>query len=196
MNGPVQGTGADIIKIAMAKCYGHVMKRGWEDKVYLLATMHDELVFEIDGDILEEAISELEGIMTTNNIILSKKWPIPFTSDVEIGVDWTVPWDLGKLENGKKEWPDVLEPLFQSSSKASFQPKKEDVVKPSIEKEKKEAAFFSFELEEISMKLVYELGDKIKSCVGEVPLVLTYKGQPIPVSIEMKVDPIKFKQKF
>ena len=117
VNGPVQGTSADITKMAMALCYIHCKKKGWltkdgsTGKVDLLITMHDELVFEMDGDILEQAIAELGFIMASNTIILNKRWPIPLTIDVEIGRDWTVPWDLYKLQQ-KGVFPQELAPFF------------------------------------------------------------------------------------
>jgi hypothetical protein len=92
-NGPIQGTSADITKIAMGLIYKECKKRGWLDKAHMLITMHDELVFEIDLDILEEAIDLFVGIMCRNNFILKLGWMVPLTSDVEMGYNWTVPWD-------------------------------------------------------------------------------------------------------
>jgi len=97
VNGPIQGTGADMMKIAMILVYKEMKKRGWLDKCKLIATMHDELVFEIDGDILAEAIEVILPIMTSNPFIMKKNWPVPFTCDVEIGTNWTVPWDLNAM---------------------------------------------------------------------------------------------------
>jgi len=101
VNAPVQSSGADICKIAMALIYRDMKKRDWLDKVMLVMTMHDELVFEIDADILEEAIPVLVGIMTRNAAILRMRWSVPFTCDVEIGHDWTVPWHMTEMEYGE-----------------------------------------------------------------------------------------------
>lgn len=97
VNGPIQGTGADMMKIAMVFVYKEMKERGWLDKCKLIATMHDELVFEIDGDILAEAIEVIVPIMTSNKFITNMNWPIPFTCDVEMGHDWTVAWDLNAM---------------------------------------------------------------------------------------------------
>jgi len=113
VNAPVQGTGADIIKIATAMIYKHVKKRGWFGKVLMIGTIHDELVFEIDLDIVEQAINEISEIMTRNQLILRKNWLVPFTVDVEGGPDWTVPWNITEMQHGKKEWPDELKPYFK-----------------------------------------------------------------------------------
>jgi len=116
-NGPVQGTSADITKIAMALVYKECRNRGWLDKVHLLITMHDELDFEIDEDILAEACDLFAKIMNRNPAILRLNWAIPLTSDVEIGDDWTVPWNLVKIRHTHK-WPAELVDLFPESSAA------------------------------------------------------------------------------
>lgn len=93
-NGPIQGLSADITKIAMALIYKECRKRGWLTKVLMTITIHDELVFEIDEDILAEAIELFQDIMARNKTILSMKWAVPLTTDCEIGFDWTVPWNI------------------------------------------------------------------------------------------------------
>jgi len=98
VNGPIQGSGADVIKIAMALVYKHCKKRGWLDTCRLIASMHDELVFEVHESILEQAIAEIVPIMTSNPFILSQRWPVPLTTDCEIGRDWTVSWDLNAMQ--------------------------------------------------------------------------------------------------
>jgi len=101
VNGPIQGSSADVTKTAMALVYKECKKRGWLKKVMMNITMHDELVFEIDGDVLEEAIPVLVTLMVENPYILAKNWPVPLTTDVEIGYDWTVPWDLNGMRYGE-----------------------------------------------------------------------------------------------
>ena len=116
INGPIQGGSADITKAAMAFVYKEMKKRDWLDKVRMIVTMHDELVFEIDADVLEAAIHIIVPIMCRSGIVLSRNWPIPLTCDVEIGHDWTVPWDLTAMRHGevrfdgnkevnKEDWP-------------------------------------------------------------------------------------------
>lgn len=97
VNGPVQAGSADITKIAMFLIFKEFKKRGWLNKAMMTITMHDELVFEIDEDIFEEAIEIIKDIMTRNPLILSLGWPVPLTVDVEFGKDWTVPYDMKKL---------------------------------------------------------------------------------------------------
>lgn len=97
-NSPIQGTGADLTKMSMGLIYQECKKLGWEKKVLLVITMHDELVFEIAEDILEPAVRMIVEIMTNNKIIQSRNWQVPLTVDVEIGPDWTVPYNLYEIE--------------------------------------------------------------------------------------------------
>jgi hypothetical protein len=97
----VHNSSADITKAAMALIYKECKKRGWLDKVQMIATMHDELVFEIDGEVLEEALLMINTIMTRNTFIMTQKWPIPLTTDTEIGYDWSVPWDINAMRHGE-----------------------------------------------------------------------------------------------
>lgn len=132
VNGPIQGLSADITKLAMGLIYKECKKRGWLEKVHMLITMHDELVFEIDMDILEEAIDTFVNIMCRNPALLKFKWPIPLTSDVEMGYSWMVPWDLKKIRH-TGQCPPELAGCFKGikvkdgSSKESEKPKQKSL---------------------------------------------------------------------
>jgi len=93
-NGPIQGFSADLTKLAMGLIYKEVKNRDWFDKVHLLITIHDELVFELHKSIAVEAIERFQEIMTRSPAILKLNWPVPLTTDCEIGFDWTVPYDV------------------------------------------------------------------------------------------------------
>lgn len=103
VNGPVQGTSADITKLSMALIYKEVKKRGWLDKLYMILTVHDEIVYEIHESIIGEAIPLLSDIMVRNKGIANQGWNVPLLVDVEIGRDWSVPYDLKDLKRGFKE---------------------------------------------------------------------------------------------
>lgn len=98
INSPIQGASADITKMAMGMIYQLCKKRGWLDKVHMVLTMHDELVFEIDTDILEEAINIIVDNMVANRAVLGKKWPVPLTVDVELGTTWKAKYNLYEIQ--------------------------------------------------------------------------------------------------
>ncbi len=66
-NAPLQGTAADIIKLAIRYSYEDLKKAGLLDKVHLVLQIHDELVYEVKEEVLEKAekiiISAMEGVM-------------------------------------------------------------------------------------------------------------------------------------
>ncbi len=70
INAPVQGTSADILKLAMIDSLDYTTKHNLNDKVKLLLQIHDELVFEIDEDIAEKVADELEEVLES---VLSRR---------------------------------------------------------------------------------------------------------------------------
>ena len=98
VNGPIQGTSADITKLAMALIYKAVEKKGWFSKLSMILTVHDEIVFEIHSSILEEAIEMISEIMVRNKAIANQNWIVPLLVDVEIGKQWDVPYDLNDIK--------------------------------------------------------------------------------------------------
>jgi len=103
VNGPVQGSSADIMKFAMGLLYREFKKRGWihrgpglPDLVLMTITIHDELVFEIHTSVVGEAIPVIERIMCKDTV-KALNWPIPLKVDIEFGDNWTVPNNLTEM---------------------------------------------------------------------------------------------------
>lgn len=87
INAPIQGTQADIIKLAMVEVSDWLDKNDLRDNVSLLLQVHDELVFEIDQDKVEklvpQIISIMEGVVdvdTTGGIVMR--------ADAKVGPNW------------------------------------------------------------------------------------------------------------
>ena len=115
VNGPVQGTSADIMKFAMALLYREFRKRGWLDKVLMTVTIHDELVFEIREELADEAIPLIEEVMVSHTV-RNLRWTIPLKVDIEFGDDWTVPFNLTEMggNKGGGKWDERWVRVFPS----------------------------------------------------------------------------------
>ena len=98
----VHNTGADIMKFAMGLIYIECKRRGWLDRVRMIITIHDELVFEIDEDLVAESLPVIKYIML-RKVTEKMPWRVPLTCDIEAGNDWTVPWNITEMEYGKKK---------------------------------------------------------------------------------------------
>ncbi len=70
INAPIQGTSADILKLAMIDAHEYIVKNKLEDKVKLLMQIHDELVFEMDETISEDVA---DGLVEVLEHVLSKR---------------------------------------------------------------------------------------------------------------------------
>jgi DNA polymerase-1 len=81
INMPVQGTSADIIKIAMLRLDEEITRRGLKSR--LILQVHDELIFEVpEGElqVMEEIVPEL----MSGALQLS----VPIKVDIKIGRRW------------------------------------------------------------------------------------------------------------
>lgn len=81
INAPIQGTAADIIKIAMINIDAEFKKENIKSKMIL--QVHDELVFDV-----ENAELEIVKAIVTNKMEQAAKLNVPLTVDVGIGKNW------------------------------------------------------------------------------------------------------------
>jgi len=84
LNTPIQGTAADIIKIALAR----VVRSFVEIDATIVACVHDEIIVETNEDIAEEVSEMLEQIMEDAARVLLD--PVPVKVDVDISDSWFV----------------------------------------------------------------------------------------------------------
>jgi len=87
VNTPIQGSAADIIKIAMNTIHSKYKDK---DDIKMLLQVHDELIFSVKEDKLEIYAKEIKEIMET-----VCKLSIPLIADIKTGKSWG---DLKKLE--------------------------------------------------------------------------------------------------
>jgi DNA polymerase-1 len=64
-NAPVQGTAADIIKLAIRYAEEDLKKAGLLGEVHLVLQIHDELVYEIKESVLEKTDKIIKNAMET-----------------------------------------------------------------------------------------------------------------------------------
>ena len=81
INTPIQGSAADIIKLAMVKIDQWINKENLKSK--MIMQVHDELVFDVEKEELEIFQSNIKTIM--EGVVDMK---IPLSVDVGIGKNW------------------------------------------------------------------------------------------------------------
>lgn len=83
INAPIQGSAADIIKVAMIRIYNELKNRNLKTKMIL--QVHDELNFNVPTDELEEVktliVAEMENAF---------KLSIPLKTDIGVGDNWLI----------------------------------------------------------------------------------------------------------
>jgi DNA polymerase I len=80
-NSPLQGSAADLIKVAMTRIHRAIRERGLRGR--MLLQVHDELVFEVPPDELER-LSELVRTKMENVVELR----VPLVVDLGVGANW------------------------------------------------------------------------------------------------------------
>lgn len=81
INHPIQGTAADIIKIAMINLHHLIEERGWRSRMIL--QVHDELLFECPMAELELLAPEVKRIMES-----AMPLQVPLVVDLKVGHNW------------------------------------------------------------------------------------------------------------
>lgn len=83
INSPIQGSAADMIKLAMIKIHAEMKKKPWKSKMIL--QVHDELIFDAaieEVDLLKEIII---GSMTTALVLPNG---VPVEAEIGVGKNW------------------------------------------------------------------------------------------------------------
>ncbi|MBO6089380.1 MAG: DNA polymerase I [Lachnospiraceae bacterium] len=81
MNAPIQGTAADIMKIAMINVRDALKKNGLSSEI--LIQVHDELLLEIKDDEKDEVVKILQTEMEN-----AYKLSVPLSVDLNVGENW------------------------------------------------------------------------------------------------------------
>ncbi len=82
-NAPLQGTAADIVKLAMIKIDQNLKQTNLINHCHLLLQVHDELIYEVE----KQYIAEVEDIVKTSmEAVLNLK--VPLLVNLETGLNW------------------------------------------------------------------------------------------------------------
>jgi DNA polymerase I-like protein with 3'-5' exonuclease and polymerase domains/5'-3' exonuclease len=87
INAPIQGTGADCMRVAMVKILEYIKKMKNPDDVRMLLQVHDELVFEIKTEQVDVVVPELVKIME-GALAGKEDFGVPLIAEVKKGVNW------------------------------------------------------------------------------------------------------------
>jgi DNA polymerase-1 len=83
INSPIQGTAADMIKLAMIKVHQEIKKHGFKSKMIL--QVHDELIF----DALASEANDLKALILENmESALPLPNDVPVIAEAGIGMNW------------------------------------------------------------------------------------------------------------
>lgn len=87
INAPIQGTQADVVKIAMVRAHEYIQSNKLEKDARLVLQVHDELVYEIKDSLVKQVTNAVKEIMES---VLSPEEThgVPLVVDVAVGSDW------------------------------------------------------------------------------------------------------------
>ena len=87
INAPIQGTEADVIKLAMVKVDAIIKEHGGDAGAHLLLSVHDELVYEIRAGQVEKLSARIKEIM--ESILQDKETRgVPIIATMKSGPNW------------------------------------------------------------------------------------------------------------
>lgn len=86
INAPMQGTQADVIKIAMAKIHD-LFQSEYAGRAHLIMQIHDELIFEVDASLVRELKPKLKDSME-HVLTNDQTGGVPILVSAEAGKNW------------------------------------------------------------------------------------------------------------
>ncbi|HEX8591597.1 MAG TPA: DNA polymerase, partial [Candidatus Paceibacterota bacterium] len=87
VNAPIQGTQADIIKLAMVRIKGLCEEEKALEDTHLILQVHDELVFEVTEKRVEELAPKIKQIM--EDVLEGQDTNgVPIIAQGKVGLDW------------------------------------------------------------------------------------------------------------
>jgi len=93
-NAPIQGTAADVIKLAIRFAHEDLKKNNLLEKAHLLLQVHDELVYEIEESVLEKAENIIKDAMEK---VLERSY-LKYKTDIPLLVHFGAGNNLGEVK--------------------------------------------------------------------------------------------------
>ena len=93
INAPIQGTGADCMRVAMRQIHEYIESLKKPDDVRMLLQVHDELVFEIKDSEVKKVVPELVKLMESA-LGGKESHGVPLVADVKVGENWNTMTEL------------------------------------------------------------------------------------------------------
>lgn len=86
MNTPIQGSGADMMKLAMCMIYSYIYDQGLQKDIKLVLTVHDELLTECKKSLSKPWAKVMKFLMERSAIVITKEKLV--TTEPEIMERW------------------------------------------------------------------------------------------------------------
>lgn len=85
INAPIQGTAADIIKVAMVNIHKRLLGRAeLKEDAKMILQVHDELIFEVKESLVNELKDIVTVLMTDKNLLAN----VPLVINIGVGKNW------------------------------------------------------------------------------------------------------------
>ena len=112
INYTIQSTSADVLKLAMCWMDKQIRALGWEDRVKYVLTVHDEVVFEVKPEYLQEVVRKLDEWMTLPWKLPKehgREWIVPLTTEPGIDINWRAKYNYFEMVDGVPPKPKELD---------------------------------------------------------------------------------------
>ncbi|KAJ3441415.1 DNA polymerase theta [Anaeramoeba flamelloides] len=83
VNTTIQGTSADLMRVAFISLYDSIQNCNLKDKLSIILQIHDEFVFQVHDDYIQEAL-----LLIKKNLENIVNFSVPFPIKMKVGKDW------------------------------------------------------------------------------------------------------------
>ncbi len=112
INYTIQSTSADIIKFALCYVDKKLRDLGWKDRCRYVLTVHDEVVFEIKPECLQEIVRLLDEWMVLPWKLTKahgRPWVVPLLTEPGIDIHWKARYNYFEMVDGVAVKPELID---------------------------------------------------------------------------------------